>query len=237
VTHGDRNPEPAAETPGARGSVTLWPGRGWLRRSVIALLAALVILTGVRVFVADVYTVHQVSMSPTLADAERIVVDKRYPGEGGAAAGDIVVFDGTGSFAPYEEQGSTLSQVARQVGHWFGIGAPPQTYVKRVIGVGGDKVSCCDAEGRLVVNDSPAAEPYLSEPATASSPASRTPFEVEVPPGRMWVMGDNREESVDSRALLGAPGGGMISQDRIVGEATTVFWPWDHRRTVEENAR
>lgn len=200
---------------------------------VAAVLLALIATVLLRSLVADVYTVSQDSMYPTLDDGERILVEKGYPDEDGAQRGDLIVFDGTGSFAPYEGESGVLVQTLEQVGHWFGIGSPPDTYVKRVIAVGGDTVACCDDQGRVSINGEPLEEPYLQTPPTAESPASDTSFESTVPPGRVWVMGDHREVSIDSRALLGAPGGGMISEDRIIGRATDVFWPWDDRRRLE----
>lgn len=230
------------ENPGSEASEL--PARGSSDSGILSrlrfrhLLAGTVVMavlaTGLlRGLVIDVYTVHQDSMHPTLDDGERVLVDKGYPGDPGAQRGDIIVFDGTGSFAPYESGGGAVSQAAERVGHWFGVGSPPDTYVKRVIGVGGDTVACCDEDGRVTVNGQALDEAYLFEEPDAQTPASDTSFESQVPPGRVWVMGDHREVSIDSRALLGAPGGGMISEDRIIGRATDVFWPWGERRRLE----
>lgn len=197
-------------------------------------LAALVVTAVVRGFIVDLYTVQQVSMEPTLHHEERILVERSYPTEAGPERGDIVVFDGTGSFAPYEGQVSLPERLLQRVGHWVGLGSPPQTYVKRVLGAPGDTVACCDEQGRLTVEAQPLEEPYLHTSPSDGKPASELEFEVQVPDGRIWVMGDHREESVDSRSLLGAPGGGMINQDRIIGRATSVFWPWESRRDLEE---
>ncbi|GAA1143021.1 signal peptidase I [Nesterenkonia lutea] len=199
-----------------------------------AAVIAVVLATGLRIAVIDVYTVSQVSMAPTLADSERILVEKDYPGERDVQPGDVIVFDGEGSFTPYEGSSSTLAQLGSRIGHWFGLTAPPATYVKRVLGTGGDVIACCDDSGRLSLNGEPLAEPYLGREVTATAPASEQSFEAEVPQGRVWVMGDNREESIDSRALLGAPGGGMISEDRILGRVSGVFWPWSERRDLQE---
>ncbi|MDO5492047.1 MAG: signal peptidase I [Nesterenkonia sp.] len=195
--------------------------------AVLAVLAVAVL----RSLVVDVYTVHQDSMHPTLADGERMLVD-RTVGEGDVARGDVIVFDGTGSFTPYDGDAGAAGQTLARIGHWFGIGSPPETYVKRVIGVEGDRITCCDSDGRLTVDGEPAHETYLGRTVSSEDPASRTEFDVEVPPGRLWVMGDNRHDSVDSRDLLGAPGGGMIGEDRVIGEAAEVFWPWSDRRGI-----
>lgn len=206
--------------------------RRWAMVAGTIVLLALVISTAVRLFAVDLYTISQDSMDPTVTDGERVLVDKRYPGKTGVAPGDVVVFDGEGSFVPYRG-GPSIRRTAEQVGHWLGLGSPTEVFVKRVIGAGGDRVVCCDEEGRLTVNGAPLEEEYLAEPVSADQPASDLQFEAEVPQGRMWVMGDHRRGSVDSRDLLGAPGGGMISEDRIIGRATDVVWPWPHRRSLE----
>ncbi|MDZ5078529.1 signal peptidase I [Nesterenkonia sp. HG001] len=229
TTRGSSHAHPPAVGAGRRRvRLRLW------HLGVLTVLVAVLAATAVRTLVIDVYTVDQVSMQPTLDDGERILVDRSYPDEDGVRRGDVVVFDGTGSFAPYQRDQGAMVRFVQHIGHWFGQGSPPQTYVKRVIGVGGDTVACCDAQGRVTVGDEPLEEPYLLQPATRSTPASEQSFEVQVPEGRFWVMGDNRTESVDSRALLGAPGGGMISEDRLIGRATDVFLPWSSRRHLAE---
>lgn len=231
------NPEPPESDSATQGSLRLRrPRRLRLWLAVLGTAAIAVLLaTGLRLFVVDVYTVSQVSMAPTLADSERILVEKHYPQDQGVQRGDVIVFDGEGSFTPYAGGGSTLDRLGARVGHWFGLATPPATYVKRVLGTGGDLVVCCTDAGELTVNGEPVEEPYLGREVTAQDPASEQSFEAEVPPGRLWVMGDNREQSLDSRSLLGAPGGGMISEDRILGRVTGVFWPWDDRRELPED--
>lgn len=208
----------------------------WGLRLAVVLAAALLISTMVRVFVVDVYTVSQESMEPTLSDGERVAVAKGYPDDAGPQRGDIVVFDGEGSFTPYRG-GPDLTRGLETIGHWLGLGSPSGVYVKRILGTDGDVVACCDDQGRLTVNGDPLTEDQLAQPVSADLPASEISFEAEVPPGRIWVMGDNRSESVDSRALLGAPGGGMISEDRIIGRVTSVVWPWSERREIEGDRR
>lgn len=206
--------------------------RRWLTAVGLVVVLGVLVSTLVRIFLVDIYAVDQRSMEPTLHDGERILVDKNYPGSEGVQRGDIVVFDGEGSFSPYQG-GPSLSRAAETLGQWVGLGTAPDVYVKRVIGADGDLVACCDDAGRLLINGEPAEEPYLAEPVSTGNPASELSFEALVPEGRIWVMGDHREASVDSRDLLGAPGGGMISQDRIIGRAASVLWPWEDRRDLE----
>lgn len=202
----------------------------------VVVLLALIITALIRLFAVDLYTVNQESMDPTLRDGERISVVKNYPDEAGVQRGDIVVFDGEGSFTPYQG-GPNLGRSLETMGHWVGLGSAPHVYVKRVIGAEGDLVVCCDDSGQLTVNGDPLEETYLLQDVGPELPASDLSFEALVPEGRMWVMGDNRAESVDSRDLLGAPGGGMISEDRIIGLATSVVWPWEDRRDLEGGKR
>jgi signal peptidase I len=115
------------------------------------------------------------------------------------------------------------------VGHWIGLSGGDNTYIKRVIGLPGDHVICCDAGGKLTVNGQPVAEPYLYE----GDAPSQLKFSVIVPPGRLWLMGDHRSQSADSRSLLGAPGGGMVPLDRVIGRPVQIIWPLDRFTAVE----
>ncbi len=90
-----------------------------------------------------------------------------------------------------------------------------------MIGTGGDRVTCCDEQGQLTVNGTPLVEDYLF-PGDAPS---LQPFDVEVPDGMLWVMGDHRSASADSRSHMGDPGGGFVPESSVVGRAMTVVWP------------
>lgn len=173
--------------------------------AVLALLAVL----GVKHFVAQPFNVPSGSMEPTLHPGEMILVDRATRGM--AKRGDVVVFDGTGFFAPSGAEGS---------GFW----------VKRVVGVGGDRVTCCNSAGQITVNGVPLGEPYL---ARGSAP-SAVEFDVEVPRGRIFVLGDNRAHSSDSRDHLGDPGGGMIPEERVAGRAVRVIWPLKDWRSLDQ---
>lgn len=222
-----KNPDTAATTSAARGSLRLRAGLILGGILVIALL-----VTGItRAWVADVYSVSQESMEPTLADGSRVVVEKSWLQNEPIQPGDIVVFDGEGSFQPYRGA-QPLVRAAENITHWVGLSSPERMYIKRVMATGGDRIRCCDDDGHLIFNGEQLDEPYLPYQITAETPASATAFDAEIPEGRIWVMGDNRENSVDSRALLGAPGGGMISEDRVVGPVGYRIWPWTDRGPV-----
>ena len=136
--------------------------------------------------------------------------------------GDVVVFDGTGVFGPAAARSSSpLAQAGRGAAALLGVPVGDQDYVKRVVGLPGERVACCDAAGRITVDGKPLVEPYLG----GSGPASATPFDVVVPPGRLWVMGDDRGDSADSRSHLGDPGGGTVPVERVVGRVVGIYWP------------
>ncbi|WP_243728945.1 signal peptidase I [Nesterenkonia sphaerica] len=230
------SPETSEPRSEPRGSRLLSRRRRWVYAGGVVLLFAIVLSTLIRVFAVDFYAVNQDSMDPTLRDGERIAVAKNYPGDLGPQRGDIVVFDGEGSFTPYQG-GPSMVRTLETLGHWVGLGSAPDVYVKRVLGAEGDVVACCTSSGELTVNGEPLTETYLSHEPSPEHPASDLTFEAAIPEGRIWVMGDNRDTSVDSRDLLGAPGGGMISEERIIGLATSVVWPWEDRRGLEGGLR
>ena len=178
----------------------------------IVVLVAVVAAGIIRGVGVQTFNVPSASMSPTLEPGDRIVALRAAALFDTVERGDVIVFDGRGSFV-----GGLPPDMFAQMGAWFGIGPRDVYYVKRVIGVGGDTVQCCSDDGRLTVNDQPIAEPYLKDRSQA---ASGVEFAVEVPPDRLWVMGDNRYDSTDSRDLLGRPGGGMIREDRVIGAVT-----------------
>ena len=104
----------------------------------------------------------------------------------------------------------------------FGFGHPGDILIKRVIGIPGDRVACCDAQGRVTVNGVPLTEQSYLYPGSAPSLAR---FNIVVQPGRLWVMGDNRFYSADSRDHMGDPGGGTVPESAVIGRAFVIIWP------------
>jgi signal peptidase I len=198
--------------------------RSWSRELLVLVGIALAVTLVVRLFVVQAFYIPSGSMEPTLHVGDRVLVSKLSYRFGDVSRGDVVVFDGRGSFAPVDagEGGDgVLSRVGRSVGAFLGVAPSERDFVKRVVGLPGDHVVCCDARGRLTVNDRPVDEPYLYPGDAASGQG----FDVVVPRDRLWVMGDHRSDSADSRAHLGDPGGGTVPLDRVIGKVLVRFWP------------
>ena len=206
--------------------------QGW-RVVLLALVLAIAISGLVRSLWVDVYYIPSESMEPLLGTGDRILVSRTAFASEAIQRGDVVVFDGRGSFAPLSSGKGPLVDTSAAVTQWFGLTGSDTTYVKRVIGIPGDHVQCCSSEGRLTVNGQVLEEPYVypgDEP-------SKQKFDVVVPEGRLWLMGDHRSRSADSRGLLGAPGGGMVPLDRVIGRPVQIIWPLDRFAEVPRSAQ
>lgn len=189
----------------------------------IAIAIGIVLL--ITTFVAKPFSIPSGSMENTLAVGDRVLVNRAVYHLRPIERGDIVVFDGSDSFVPASAvpQRNPVAGALTWLGQSVGLVPPDSTdFIKRVIGVGGDRVTCCDAAGRITVNGTPLEEaPYLFP---GDAPSGQT-FDVEVPQGMLWVMGDHRSNSADSRAHMGDPGGGFVPTSKVVGRAMAVLWP------------
>jgi signal peptidase I len=197
-----------------------------LRRAVrlVALVAfAGVLLVVVRLVLVQSFVIPTTSMQPTLLAGDRVLVSRWDYRIGDVHRGDVIVFDGDGVFdAAQPVPASTLGRLGRTVASALGAPVGEHDYAKRVIGLPGDHVVCCDVGGRLTVNGTPLVESYLPVGTVASTER----FDIVVSAGRLWVMGDNRNDSADSRAHLGDPGGGTVPLDHVVGRVVAVWWPF-----------
>ena len=194
------------------------------RRWAVGVVVVMGIAVLLRMFVVQVFSITSLSMQPVLEVGDRILVDKISPRWSPIRRGEVVVFDGLGSFVLQAGEPSAGLEFLQDTRHRLGLARDPAAvFVKRVIGVGGDRVRCCDSLGRLEVNGVAAPEPYLFDPAKASAIA----FDVTVPEGAVWLLGDHRAASSDARSRLGMPGGGMVSVSNVLGRARWQVWPWE----------
>ncbi|MEU7029915.1 signal peptidase I [Streptomyces sp. NPDC046275] len=199
----------------------------------VAVLIALVLKT----FLVQAFVIPSGSMEQTIRIDDRVLVDKLTPWFGAEPErGDVVVFKDPGNWLQQEATPPADDPVGvkqlKQALTFIGLlpSADERDLIKRVVAVGGDTVKCCGADGRLTVNGVPLDEPYL-HPGNAPS---TIPFEVKVPAGRVFVMGDHRSDSADSRFHLDEPGHGTVALEQVVGRAVVIAWPIGHWRGLEE---
>jgi signal peptidase I len=194
----------------------------WRELLVIVVIAAALTLL-VKAFVVQVYRIPSASMENTLQVGDRVLVNKLVYHFRGIARGDIIVFSGQDSWGPDAPPPSSngfvrlwdeaLSTVGLENGQTY--------YIKRVIGLPGDRVACC-TDGKVTVNGVPLTETSYLYPGDAPSFPFKT---VTVPAGHLWVMGDHRGDSADSRYHTSDPGGGAIPENEVVGRAFLIIWP------------
>ncbi|GAX51583.1 signal peptidase I [Streptomyces olivochromogenes] len=183
-----------------------WLPGGRITLTVLVCLLFLVLFSN---FVMQPFEIPSSSMERGLRIGDRVLVNKlayRFGAE--PRRGDVVVFDGTGYFGNAD-------------------------YVKRVVGVGGDHVVCCDKKGRLEVNGRSVDESTFLYPGDSPSDVS---FDVVVPAGSLFLLGDHRRDSSDSRDHLGSPGGGMIPVGDVIGRADWIAWPAGHWTRLQRAA-
>jgi len=207
-----------ARAKGAKRARSFW------RDLVIIVIAALVLTIVLKAFVVQVFAIPSGSMENTLQPGDRVLVNKLVYRFRDIARGDVVVFSGQGSWGPDAPPppGNPLVRLWHEVTNLVGVSAPGTDYIKRVIGLPGDHVMCCDTRGRVTVNGVPLSEQSYVHPGDAPS---QVLFSVTVPVGRLWVLGDNRANSDDSRYRRDDPGSGTIPESAVVGRAFVIIWP------------
>jgi signal peptidase I len=225
---GDQSSEPAAAETSQDGkpkkrAKKAKRGSFW-REMPILVVIALVLALIIKTYAFQAYFIPSGSMENTLEIGDKVLVNKIVYHLRSIHPGDIVVFNGQGSWnpGPAPKTPNPFDRLYHAVIGLFGA-APGQTdYIKRVIGVPGDHVICCNAKGQITVNGIALSEKSYLYPGNVPS---QTPFNIIVPSGRLWVMGDHRAVSDDSRDHMGYPGGGTIPENMVVGRAFWIVWP------------
>ncbi len=194
-------------------------------------MVALVLAVVIKTYAIQAFFIPSGSMENTLEINDRVLVNKLVYDVRGIHRGDIVVFNGDGSWDPGQVpvRSNFLVEFYDGFASMFGFGRPGEILIKRVIGLPGDHVACCDAQGRVTVNGVPLNEQSYLYPGDVPSEAR---FNIVVPPGRLWVMGDHRLISDDSRDHLGNPGGGTVPESAVIGRAFVIIWPLSRWRIL-----
>jgi signal peptidase I len=200
-------------------------GARFLRELVILVAIALVIAVVIKTYAIQAFFIPSGSMENTLEINDRVLVNKIVYDTRSIHRGDIVVFNGDGSWdpgTPLPANSNFVEKFFSGFASMFGFGHPGDILIKRVIGLPGDTVACCDAQGQVTVNGIPLTEQSYLYPGDAPS---QQRFNIVVQPGRLWVMGDHRSISDDSRDHEGDPGGGTIPENAVIGRAFVIIWP------------
>ncbi len=199
----------------------------------LLLVVAFCLAVLIRTFLFQAFFIPSGSMQYTLEIGDRVLVNKIVYDIRQPAHGEIVVFRGPGNWAPEaaaaQSRGGFLARLGRTIGDLVGVSEPSEKdFIKRVIGLPGDTVACCDVKGRVTVNGYPLDEPYvtdnspLDQPPTPNSCGPRRFGPVTIRPGEMWVMGDHRAVSQDSRCQ------GPVPIKNVIGRAFVIVWPTAH---------
>jgi signal peptidase I len=231
------DPEPADPEAGYERRVALaeerGPSRGrrprllLLRDLVVVLVVAALAATLIKTFLVESFYIPSESMENTLVDNDRVIVDELVPGLIPLQRGDVVVFSDPGGWLPSStsKQDSPIGAAGQWLLGLVGLSTTDRDdhLIKRVIGLPGDHVVCCNALGQTTVNGVPLDEPYVK--ASDDTARSQYPFDITVRPGTVWVEGDNRANSEDSRFHPDTPTKGFVPIKDIVGRAFLLSWP------------
>ena len=201
----------------------------FLRDALVIVVAALVVSFLIKTFLIRSFFIPTDSMDATLVRDDRIIVSQLHGGPLDLQRGDVIVFVDPGGWLSIQRgvsEDDPLSRLLNGVSVFVGLSSPDDNehLVKRLVGLPGDTVTCCDELGAMSINGVPLAEPYVSLPEGVTKVSSND-FEVVVPEGSLWVMGDNRYNSADSRRNMDKPGGGFVPLENVVGRAIVISWP------------
>ncbi len=199
----------------------------WWQETLFMVAAALLLSLILKTFFVQAFYIPSESMEPTLVIDDKVLVQKVSYWSGGPERGDIVVFRDSAGWLSPAEANEDLG-IFRKSLETIGLYPSGGHLIKRVIGVGGDEVACCNEQNQITVNGVGIAEPYLQD----ADAQANTTFHTKVPDGYLWVQGDNRANSADSRAHMGQAGGGFVPTDQVVGKAWFRIWPFNRMGTL-----
>jgi signal peptidase I len=210
----------------------------FIRDVVLILVVAIVVSVGIKSFLIRSFYIPSGSMENTLQINDRIIVDELVPNVVPIERGDVVVFTDPGGWLPPTPvvQQNAFAAGVDWVLSVVGLSTSDSGnhLVKRVIGLPGDKVACCNAFGQMTVNGNPLDEHEYVKLPQGSKSVSADNFSITVPPNDLWVMGDNRYDSKDSRYNRNTPSKGFVPVNDVVGRAFLISWP-ANRWTVLSN--
>lgn len=231
--------QPATEQPATAPMHTPQSRRmlHFLRDVVVIVLIAVVVSFVIKTFFVRSFYIPSASMEDTLVINDRILVDEITPRFGEYARGDVIVFRDPGGWLPpsITPDRSPFVEGVEWVLSLVGLAAPDSEdhLIKRVVGLPGDRVVCCNALGQTEVNGVPIDEsPYLKLEPGQRAPMERA-YDVTVPADALWVLGDNRDRSQDSRYHIDQQSGGFVPIDNVVGRAFLITWPIGHFGTID----
>ena len=215
--------DPVVEVPLTTGQQVGRQALAWGKEILTIVLIALVLSFLIKTFLFRAFFIPSGSMENTLQINDRIFVNLLVPQPIGLKRGDVVVFKDSQGWLSEEPVANKPSGWLNEVATFIGLApdSSEQHLIKRVIGMPGDKVVCCTSDGKLSVNGTAITEPYLFPGASPSD----TTFSVTVPEGNLWVMGDHRNNSMDSRAHNSLNGTGFVPISDVEGRAVVIAWP------------
>jgi signal peptidase I len=197
-----------------------------LKELPILVIVALVVSLFIKSFLVQFFYIPSGSMENTLQIKDRVAVNKVPFISNNIKRGDVVVFRDPDNWLPEPYDSTTNQFVAKAKSALVTVGVLPnpakQYLVKRVVGVGGDRVVCCTKEGNLTINGVEVIEPYIF----AGNKPSEMNFDVTVPKGKLWVMGDHRGASADSRYHQEDINKGFVPLSKVSGRVVGVIWPF-----------
>jgi signal peptidase I len=226
--------DPAADPSGGnsgKGGNTRGSGkrrRSFWRELPVLVVVALVLALLIKSFAIQAFFIPSASMENTLEINDRVLINKIVYHLRPIHRGDIIVFDGSGSW-DFDTPGTSsniFSKAIDELEGLVGVSQDPNIYIKRVIGLPGDHVVCCNSSGQVTVNGVALDESSFLYPGeTAADSPTVSKYSVTVPAGELWVLGDHTAISDDSRGHMGDPGGGMIPESSVLGRAFVIIWP------------